>query len=804
MKYALRITGGIFLVFILLGIAIYAIFSFKKESINEMALRQVNNQVEGIVSIGDLSPDFFRTFPNISVRLSDVSIRDSLWDVHQHDFLMAKKIYIRFQLLSLLKGKPRIGKVIVEDGSIYLYTDECGYCNLNRRNDVAFKKGKSDIPEITFINTRLVIENQNLNSYHDIQANYIDCDITKKDSALVLAIEMNSFVHSIGFNMAKGSYLKEKQLDGDFRLLYKAGDKIELNNVNLDIDEQPFVFNGNIFLNTEPMTYELHFQTKKVIYQKGKSLLTQSLQQKLDSIDIVEPFDAEASLYGQMAFRAVPVVKIHFDVSDAAMETPLGQLYHCSFKGHFSNRVDTLLVPGDINSNFTFNEVQAEWSEIPVTSSAIQISNLLHPYLICDLKSIFELQNLNQLAESSTISFLKGMGNLDIKYSGPLNEQDTLNPLLNGTLTLSDAEINYIPRNLLFKDGFGVLEFKNEDLVIKQLLLTAGNTKLTLDGNVNNLLAMLQINPEKLTMEWNIATPELDLNDFVTYVAPRKEVVVPKSSKRNKIIKATENIDKLLRDGTAKLTISADELIYKKFAASNVAASVLLVGNRVVFNDVKLNHAGGTGILTGSMTNGANSSSIDIDSKITRVDIPGLFRSFDNFGQDAITHQNMKGQMSAGIKVSGVLTEKATVVENSMKGTVDFSIINGELNNFEPIVKIAETAFKNRDFSKMQFAELKNRIEINGSAITIHKMEIRSNVAILFVEGIYDSKKGTDMSIQVPVSNLSKVENDELKNTGRAGVNVRLRAKTGEDGKLKISWDPFNSAKQERKQESKK
>ena len=84
---------------------------------------------------------------------------------------------------------------------------------------------------------------------------------------------------------------------------------------------------------------------------------------------------------------------------------------------------------------------------------------------------------------------------MDLVYSGPVNEGDTLNPILNGTLTLTDAEINYIPRNLLFKDGFGVIEFKNEDLIIKQLLLTAGNTKLNLDGSVKNLLALLNINP---------------------------------------------------------------------------------------------------------------------------------------------------------------------------------------------------------------------------------------------------------------------------------------------------------------------
>lgn len=157
----------------------------------------------------------------------------------------------------------------------------------------------------------------------------------------------------------------------------------------------------------------------------------------------------------------------------------------------------------------------------------------------------------------------------------------------------------------------------------------------------------------------------------------------------------------------------------------------------------------------------------------------------------------MKGQLSAKINMNGVITDKATVAENTMRGTVDFSIKNGELINFEPAEKIAATAFKKRDFSHIQFGELKNKLEINGSAILINRMEIRSNVVVLFAEGIYDTKKGTDMSLQVPLSNLSKEEND-INNTGKVGLAIRLRAKTGEDGKLAISWDPFNNAAKER------
>jgi hypothetical protein len=78
-------------------------------------------------------------------------------------------------------------------------------------------------------------------------------------------------------------------------------------------------------------------------------------------------------------------------------------------------------------------------------------------------------------------------------------------------------------------------------------------------------------------------------------------------------------------------------------------------------------------------------------------------------------------------------------------------------------------------------------------------MEINSTAFTLFAQGTYDLRTGTDMSLQIPLSNLSRERNQDIPpesrgNDGKAGPAIRLRAKTGEDGKLKISWDPFKKA----------
>ncbi len=120
-----------------------------------------------------------------------------------------------------------------------------------------------------------------------------------------------------------------------------------------------------------------------------------------------------------------------------------------------------------------------------------------------------------------------------------------------------------------------------------------------------------------------------------------------------------------------------------------------------------------------------------------------------------------------------------------------------ELNNFEPLLEIGQKAFKKQDFSQISFAELKNVLDVKGTTFIVNPMDIRSTALNFSVEGVYDYKKGTDMSIKFPLNNLTRSKaNTDLGKGGKVkkGVSLRLRVRTGDDKKLKISWDPFRRA----------
>ena len=795
----LRIAGWAIIFLLFTWVLLSTYFYFNKGSLIAKISAQINKQVKGKVEIKDMQTDFIHTFPFLSVKLSGVSIKDSLWSRHRHEFLKAENIYVRLRLLSLFSGKPQIGKLIIKNGTIYLFSDTAGYTNLVKADDPATGKDESYIPDLEFKQVRFILQDDAKKKLHDFFAEHLSCDVERKDSLKLFKINIRLLVHQLTFNREKGGYLKEKVLQGKFIAVLTNSKVLELKKTVLKIDQHPFLISAIFNLGDEPKTFQLAIATKKISFQKTSHLLTTVIQNKIDSFGIDKPIDITAMISGEMAYKRIPLVKINMQAKGSIIKSPAGNFTDCSFLAEFINEVDTAQLRVDENSAFRIKNFTGNWQGFPLRSKSIEIANLKKPFLKCDLESRFALKSINDVTESNTILFTKGKGSLAIHYEGTIVASDTVPPVMNGEILLNDAEIKYLPRNFVLSDCDGKLVFKHHDLHIQKLNATAGSSRLLMDGSIENFLALVDINPEKLVLEWNIFSPKINVNDFIGYLGTQQSATVIKQKRKSKIIKIADNIDRMLKDGAADLSIKAERLLYKRFNATNVTASLTLLANQLVLNNARLHHAGGVMGFKGSLLQNRNGNRLSFNANLSGIDIPKIFYAFNNFGQDAVTDKNMKGNLMATIKLDAGITEKAEIIGKSLNGNLTFSVKEGELINFEPVMKIGETAFKKRDFSHMRFAELKNKMRIEGSAIYMDKMEIRSNVIKLFVEGVYDTKKGTDMSIQVPVSNISKDDHEVLKNKGRAGINLRLRAKTGDDGKLKISWDPFNKAEKERK-----
>jgi AsmA-like C-terminal region len=813
-RWALRIIGGICCILLLAWILAGTYILLNKQSLLKKARTELSKRAGGEVNIGDIDISFFRYFPEVSLHLSKVSLRDSLWQQHHHDLLQAENIFIRFSFFSLFSGHPRVDKIYLQQGSIYLFTDTTGYSNtsilqkLKQGNPDKTPQKEVKPPDISLDNMRFVLDKQDLHKLFDFDIRHLDCPIEKDNRSLQLQVNMDVKVNSFTFNMEKGSFLKDKTISGKFRLLFNtASHIIQGDRLALQIDGHAFLLSARFFPDVSPDPFSITLQTSDILYRQATALLTPALQQKLDQYDIDKPISLNAVIDAGSADDHEPLLNIRMTLDKGAITTPVGQFTEASFRSAFINEWIHGHKREDENSGLHFFSFSGKWNDIAVKADTITITNLRRPLLACDLHSGFELNKLNELAGSSTIQFGKGSAALNVLFRGPLSKDDSTNTNIDGTLDVDTAAVTYLPYGLQLANCSGRLRFKDQDFFVDHMEAHAGSSKILVKGAIKNLVSLLDKDPENVQIDWSVSSPHLDLHDLISLAGQPTDTHAAHAEK-SPFSKTSTQVDRLLKDGTIHLLLEATDLSYQKFSGAHAKAELFFRDNEIRLTNMLVQQESGSISFSGKIRrqSGKAGNPLTIQSHIDQADISRIFASFNNFGQQGLVSKNLKGKLTADIVMSGRLTDKAVLVQNSLKGTINFSLKNGQLVNYEPMEKINESVLKKRDLSEIRFAELKNQLDVDTTTVYVHRMEIQSTAVTLFVEGTYDWKKGADFGIQVPLSNLKKRDQDAAPvNKGtdsKTGVSIHLRAKTGDDGKLKVSWDPFKKALKNTKKKS--
>ena len=809
-KYIWRSLAVLLAVIVLIYSIAFIYVSANRKSIIAKVSTEIGEKLEGTIAIGNVDISFFSNFPQVSVLFSNVTIRDSLYQQHKHTFFEAGKLFGHISILNVIIGKEPLNGLKLENASLYIYTDTSGYTTsylFTPRKQIADTTAKPKnngniLKSITLKNFRFTLANLKKEKLFDIEIKKADADITTTDNELILDIEKSSIIHDLAFNQARGSFAKEATFESDFELVFnKNSRKLSFKDMEVELKGHPFVFNGE-FNFAGDRTYRFAIDTKQADHAFVKTLLTAKLSKALSVVTVEKPVDAQAEITGVLA-PGEPLVKINWQTKNNDIKSIFFDVLDASFTGGYTNEVVKGMKRNDANSQIFIENFSGTWEGLEVQSKKAVINDLVQPIISTDLKSKFSLSTLNNLLGSNNIQLKEGNGSLDITYQGPMIENSNLNTFVNGNLSFSNGNILYAPRQIAMEKSSGIIQFKNSDVYVKDFKSTIKNNTLVMNGTGKNLLSLMKSNAGKISLDWHIFSPAINLEAFTSLLKKRTNVVAATASK-GKLRKMAAQIDELLNNANIKLQVKSDKLTFKKFEATNVNAAIDMEREDYHLNDVRLQHANGSMRLNGKLIEQdarfyAAALNVDMDN----VDVNKVLQSFNNFEQDAIKSENIKGKLSTNLVVSMNIDREKEFKPTNMEGFFDFSLKKGALINFEPLQKLQFLLFKNRNFNEIYFAELKDRIELKQRAFIINRMEIQSTAITLFVKGIYSLDGKTDLSIQVPLSNLKKRGEDfKPENIGpdtKAGPSIFVRGTPGDDGNIKFKLDVLNKIRKRSK-----
>src|SRR5439155_9575596 len=101
---------------------------------------------------------------------------------------------------------------------------------------------RNELKSIILNNVRLTEDDKQKNKLFDIAVRNLDLDLEDKDSTVFLfSAKTNMLVHSLAFNLPRGSFIKEKTFRGNFNLRYdKKLKQLQLDSVNVKLEDHPF------------------------------------------------------------------------------------------------------------------------------------------------------------------------------------------------------------------------------------------------------------------------------------------------------------------------------------------------------------------------------------------------------------------------------------------------------------------------------------------------------------------------------------------------------------------------------------
>lgn len=815
MKISLRILAVLLAIILLafIGGWIY-LKQHKKEVISFIEAEAKKGLNGGELHIGDINIGFKHTFPRIAFTIDTLTLRDSLWNQHHHDLISAIRVYATLDFFKLIVGKINIGRVQLESPHIYIYTDTSGYTNtsLFKKNTPPNKDAPKNLayPILEINHGVLAVDKKDNNKFFGYDISSLVCHIQGSTDNPVLKInaDLDCKIQRMTFNPEKGPFLEGKTVVGEFEFQFnKASKVLQFEKIKLAVDQQSFIFTGKFFLAEVPTPFTFSWETDNLSFRKAASFLSNNIRLKLDQYNISENIThLTGSIDNTEPEYKTPLIHLRLNVQNKSLTTPIVKIDNASFNATFNNEEVKGKGHEDSNTVMHFAPFKANWEKIDFSCDSIVIRDLIHPRMIMHILSNFHLENINTIFDENVLAFNKGLGKINLTYHGSLEKSYDSTRMISGTFNMDSASLTYVPRNLQFTKGSGIIRFANKNILIDNLVLYSGTTDLNMSGRVKSIFYLINQKNKKLSLDWSIKSTKLNLNDFTSYLKQQHTKVVAKK-KKSSLVQTLTEFTNLLERADFNLDLNAKQLTYKKFIAENLVANLDMDDNAINLKKINLKHAGGTIFIQGIVRNDPAANPFSFKSQLKNVNVTKIFYAFNNFGLKSPTDKNIGGTLTADVTLQGGFTTKAQLIPDELKGFVKFNLLNGQLVNFEPVQKIQQTVFKSRNFSDIQFADLHDLLEINGNNITINRMEIRSTVLTMFVEGIYNMKTGPDLSIQVPLSNLKANKDSVLVNKGifsKTGVSARLRAQKGEDGKVKITWDPFNKAGKEMKAKTQK
>lgn len=695
------------------------------------------------LSMDDVQFRLLKGFPKATVEISNAVLlsgesfeKKHFKGAYADTLLKARSVLLQFNLLKLLQGQYELRKIEVSHASVNLLFD-----NQNRHNLRIWKSSGDGSTYSVSLRNIVLIE-----SAIRVQA--------LRDRFLLLAHSektqfRGSFSNGILSGDARGAFRLHSLQTNDKNLARNALLQLDLNmvysNSRIRIPEAKMHFNKAVshfsgeFKGGKDRYIDLRLSIPK--FGPGELMSLLPLGDKFTTGDFTFGGNGKLNLTvkGSLRSRNNLLVNSQFEISN-------GSIRQVKTHGTVSKIGLRGSIAGTNRSNFRLQVDQlSAYMGKGNMNGHFELASLDQLRFSAGVQGKVALAELKRFIPTDTLEMLTGLVQSEITAAGNLNDTafsaaSLLKLLEQGQFRFEDAGIQIKGFPVVISHVSGKALW-SDVLKLDSLALRINETDMLVSGEVQQIVDYL-MKHDLLKSSLEISTDNLNISKYLN-----------------------QPTDKNARSGYQSLSVFPCNMYLKaklragnfeagKFRANDLMVSLSALKDSVYINQYALKFPDGS--ISGNALITADKDkifSISCHAQPQQINIQQLFTAFNNFSQQFILDKNVKGLVSGNISFFAQWDSLLNFLPGNMKAKGDFEIVNGELVQFEPMLKLSKYIDVD-ELRQVKFSTLSNTISISNRIVTIPEMAIHSSAFNIRASGQHTFDNAFDYRVNVLLSEV--------------------------------------------------
>jgi uncharacterized protein involved in outer membrane biogenesis len=725
-KWIIRLSLLLLVFMLTVAGGMYYLYTHQEKLINPL-VNQINRQLLVEVSVKDINLSFTH-FPYVAVAMQKVVVPENV--AKNPDTLFAvENLYLVVRPWDLLKDEMSIKAIEFNNGKLHLKTFSDGSVNYE-----IWKPGdEDDTRESNLSINSVIFEKMDFRFSDDVQ------------------------------KIKAHEYLESVQVQGDFASAeISVRGRGDLQHKFLQIDD--FIYDAPIYLSTDidvlQIADDFRLSAKKMRVNNAPFSLRLTVKPTETTLHLsTDNFDAKGAIdllpksYADAMnwFALDGKLSLDFNMEIPERGNPIRDLQFAIVQGSFALtdrplEIKRLQTSGNLRFGKASNDLRGllriDAFEGVIDGDVFSLKGFLQdfdrPLLSVEYLANVSLENLLLMAGMEGFQEVKGKTKLEGSFENQFrslthfSKRDFAGARAGATFSLENGAFTYA--GVPYQDVQAQFDVQHNNLLVRNFACHVVQSDIQIEGAANNLLPFLLIENEDLILEAKLNSKNLDLDTWLSKGSTSSESLYE--------LEFPQHI-------SASLTTKIDQFRFGSFRASNANGLVKIDAKGMITRFDRLTALGGEISQLNFKIDAQEAPyrlSLSLNAK--DVNMQQMFGAFNNFGQDVLTAKELQGTLYAKLRLESLLSKSLDIPTESIQAEADLRIDKGRLIDFAPMQALSRFAHLN-ELNDVRFERLENTLSISRRVITVPKMDIRSNVIDLELEGTHNFDNIIDFVVRM-------------------------------------------------------